>query len=64
VVFYCDVALFVRNDAMFAKIISEATSLGEAVIISDSVIICRKTNIIEKKSLLSEDKRDFFRAKD
>ena len=43
-----DVAHFIRNDAMFAKHISEATSLGEAVIISDSDIICRKANIIEK----------------
>ena len=31
-----DVAHFVRNDAMFAQNISEATSLGEAVIISET----------------------------
>ena len=30
-----DVAYFIRNDAMFAKNISEATSLGEAVIINE-----------------------------
>ena len=30
-----DVAHFIRNDAMFAKNISEATSLGEAVIINE-----------------------------
>ena len=43
-----DVARFTRNDAMFAQNISKATSLGEAVIISDSDIIYRKANIIEK----------------
>ena len=40
-----DVAPVGCNDAMFAKNISEATSLGEAVIISVSVIICRKAKI-------------------
>ena len=43
-----DVFGYAENDAMFAKNISEVTSLGEAVIISVSVIICRKANIIEK----------------
>ncbi len=45
-----DVAHFIRNDAMFAQNISEAASLGEAVIISVSDIICRKANIIEKST--------------
>ncbi|MBQ2705075.1 MAG: hypothetical protein IJF58_05955 [Clostridia bacterium] len=43
-----DVFGYAENDAMFAKNISEATSLGKAVIISASDIICRKANIIEK----------------
>jgi len=43
-----DVARCSCNDAMFAKNISKATSLGKAVIISDSDITCRKANIIEK----------------
>ena len=30
-----DVAHYIRNDAMFAKNISEATSLSEAVIINE-----------------------------
>ena len=43
-----DVAPVGRNDAMFAKHISEATSLGEAVIISDSDIICRRQTSLKK----------------
>ncbi len=44
-----DVAHFIRNDAMFATLLGEANIIHEVNIISDSDIICRKANIIEKE---------------
>ncbi|MBR5783222.1 MAG: hypothetical protein IKY33_03240 [Clostridia bacterium] len=49
-----DVFGYAENDAMFAKkSLGEAVIIHEVNIISDSNIICRKANIIEKTSLLS-----------
>jgi len=43
-----DVARCSRNDAMFANSLGEADIIHKVNIISDSDIICRKANIIEK----------------
>ena len=43
-----DVVHFIHNDAMFANNISEATSLGEAVIIGAANIICRRQTSLKK----------------
>ncbi len=42
-----------ENDAMFANSLGEADIIHEVNIISDSDIICRKANIIEKRTSLS-----------
>ena len=47
-----------ENDAMFANSLGEAVIIHEVNIISVSVIICRKANIIEKSPVLSN--RTFF----
>ena len=43
-----DVAHFIRNDAMFAKNISEATSLGEAVIINEVTSFAARQTSLKK----------------
>ncbi len=43
-----DVAYFIRNDAMFAKNISEATSLGKAVIISETTSFAVRQTSLKK----------------
>ena len=47
-----DVARFTRNDAMFAiKCAARHTSLGEAVIIGEANIVCRRQTSLKKASL-------------
>ena len=48
-----DVARCTRNDVMFAQSTREATSLGEADIIDEVNIICRRQTSL-KKALLSK----------
>ena len=43
-----DVAPVGRNDAMFAKIISDSDTIHEVNIISDSDIICRRQTSLKK----------------
>ena len=46
-----DVARFTRNDAMFAQCAVRHTSLGEAVIIGEANIVCRRQTSLKKASL-------------
>ena len=54
-----DVAPFGRNDAMFAQCAARHASLGEAVIIGEANIICRRQTSF-KNAPLSVDKSAFF----
>ena len=54
-----DVAHFIRNDAMFALHISEATSLGVAVIISETTSFAEGKHHSKRPLLSGRQKRSF-----
>ena len=49
-----DVALFIRNDAIFALIISEAASLGKAVIINEVTSFAVRQTSLKKLLEISQ----------